>query len=144
GGDGVLATVNLKDAVPGMVARAADPATGDPEQFSGTLELRVFGKNPAGDAIKGVFRKTFGVRADSQTLPGFPIFLGASGESSPKLTDLNADGQEEIVMATADGLIHAITKDGTELAGFPVQLRAYDPLNTETCGQNPAKCHRAS
>jgi hypothetical protein len=144
GGDEVIATLALKDAVPGMVARAADVATGEAEQFSGTLELRVFGNNPAGDEVRGVFRKTFGVRADAQTLPGFPIYLGASGESSPKLTDLNVDGQEEIVIATSDGLVHAITKDGTELPGFPVSLRAYDSLNTSTCGQSPAKCHRAS
>lgn len=144
GADAVIATVVLKDHLPGMVARAADVATGDAEQFSGTLELRVFGQNPAGAEVRGVFRKTIGVRADAQTKPGFPIFLGASGESSPKLTDMNGDGAEEIVMATSDGLVHAIQKDGSELPGFPVALRTYDALHPDTCESNPVKCHRAS
>jgi len=144
GEDGVIATINMAQHVPGMVARAAEVATGEAEQFSGTLELRVFGTNPAGDVVPGVFRKTFAVRADSQTLPGFPIFLGASGESSPKLTDLNGDQREEIVMATSDGLLHAIQADGTELAGFPVALSTYDPLSPSVCAATPEKCHRQS
>lgn len=144
GADDVIATVVLKDHVPGMVARAFDVATGEAEQFSGTLELRVVGENPAGEDVRGVFRKTFGVRGDTQTLPGFPIFLGASGESSPKLTDLDGDGREEIVLATSDGLVHAIRSDGTELPGFPASLRTYDSLHPDTCAQNPAKCHRGS
>jgi MYXO-CTERM domain-containing protein len=144
GADDVIATVVLKDHVPGMVARAFDVATGEAEQFSGTLELRVVGENPAGDDVRGVFRKTFGVRGDTQTLPGFPLFLGASGESSPKLTDLDGDGREEIVVATSDGLVHAFKSDGSELAGFPAALRTYDALHPDTCAQNPAKCHRGS
>ena len=140
----VIATVVLKDHVPGMVARAFDTATGEAEQFSGTLELRTFGTNPAGEEIRGVFRKTFGVRGDQQVLPGFPKFLGTSGESSPKLTDLNGDGSEEIVMATSDGFLHAIGKDGSELPGFPAALSTYGSLNPVACAANPAKCHRAS
>lgn len=142
GADDVLATIVLRDHVPGMVARAFDVATGEAEQFSGTLELRVVGKNPAGEDVRGVFRKTFGVRGDRQTLPGFPVFLNASGESSPKLTDLDGDGREEIVVATADGLVHAIKSDASELPGFPVPLRQYDSVHPDTCAQFPAKCHR--
>ena len=144
GQDGVLATVVIAERLPQMFARAADQATGEAEQFSGTFELRVFGENPAGEEVAGVLRKTFGVRHDPQTLPGFPIYLGTSGESSPKLTDLDGDGREEIVLATSDGRVHAIRYDTTELEGFPFSLSTYGSLNPAVCARSPEKCHRKS
>jgi hypothetical protein len=142
GADDVLATINIERDLPGMFARAGDPAGSDPEQFSGIVEVRAFGTNPAGDVVAGKFRKTFGVRRDSTVLPGFPIYLGASGESSAKLTDLDGDGTEEIVVATADGLVHAISADTSELPGFPASLDVYAALNADVCAAEPTKCHR--
>lgn len=146
--EAVLGTVSLAADGPlgSLVVRSGEPAGSDPEQFTATLLLEVIGDNAAGDEVKGVFRKTFGVRTDPTTLPGFPIFLGASGESSPKLTDLDGDGREEIVVATADGLIHAISSDGSELPGFPASLGGYPSLSNEVCelGDDPRKCHRNS
>jgi hypothetical protein len=144
GATGVLATVDIARDLPGMLARAGEKAGSDPEQFSGVLELRAFGTNPAGEVVVGKFRKTFGVRRDPTTVPGFPLYLGASGESSPKLTDLDGDGAEEIVVATADGLVHAISADTSELPGFPAALDIYAALNPAVCAAEPAKCHRAS
>jgi hypothetical protein len=141
----VVGTVDLSRSGPlaALVARAGDPAGGDPEQFTATLELRVFGKSTSGGAdVRGIFRKTFGVRADPATHDGFPIFLGASGESSPKLTDLDGDGAEEIVMATADGFVHAFDRTGAEIPGFPVALATYASLSTEVCAAEPRKCYR--
>lgn len=142
--DDVLFTVDIARDLPDMFARASDVAGQDPEQFSGTLELHVFGENPDGDVVEGKFRKTFGVRRDRTVFDGFPIYLGASGESSPKLTDLDGDGREEIVVATADGRVHAISADGSELPGFPATLAAYGPVNAAVCAAEPTKCHRAS
>lgn len=143
---GLLGTVSLSPEGPlgSLVVRSGDPAGSDPEQFTATLLLEVLGTNPAGDDVRGVFRKTFGVRTDPSTFAGFPLWLGASGESSPKLTDLDGDGREEIVVATADGLVHAISADGTELNGFPASLGAYPALSNEVCdmSSNPHKCHR--
>ncbi|MDP2344629.1 MAG: S8 family serine peptidase [Deltaproteobacteria bacterium] len=144
GNDDVIATLDLKTALPGMVARAGDVAGLDPEAFSGTLELHVFGTNPDGVEVLGKFRKTFGVRSDPTTHAGFPMNLGASGESSPKLTDLDGDGKEEIVVATSDGLVHAISLDTTELPGFPVFLDVYGPVSPVQCAAEPTKCHVAS
>jgi MYXO-CTERM domain-containing protein len=144
GADGLLATIDIARDLPGMLARAGDPAGSDPEQFSGVIEVHAFGTNPAGEVIQGKFRKTFGVRRDPSVMPGFPIYLGASGESSPKLTDLDGDGTEEIVVATADGLVHAIAADTNELPGFPVALDVYAALNPAVCAVEPAKCHRNS
>ena len=63
--------------------------------------------------------------------PGFPINLGASAESSPIFADIDGkDGDEELVMFSADGLIHVFQQDGSELAGFPAAVgprKAMDP-----------------
>jgi len=56
---------------------------------------------------------------DSTLLPGFPKFLGASIEASPKTADLDGDGQREILVADSGGLVHAFRADGSELPGWP-------------------------
>jgi MYXO-CTERM domain-containing protein len=131
-----------------LVVRAGEGAGSDPHQFSATLELRTVGTNPDGDDVRGVFRKTFGVRHDPTTMPGFPIHLGASGESSPKLTDLDGDGREEIVVATSDGQIHAFDEHAQELPGFPIlSVATYAPLRDQNCGANndaTSQCHRGA
>src|SRR6185295_12101181 len=58
-------------------------------------------------------------------------------DPAPVLADLDDDGDDEIVLATSDGSLHAIESDGSELAGWPVQTApmplalgsdAYQPL----------------
>jgi hypothetical protein len=130
-----LGTLDLSRAGPlsALVERSAQPAGDDPEAFTATLILTVFGENPMGDDVRGEFRKAFAVRTDDTMHEAFPIYLGASGESSPKLSDLDGDGTEEIVVATADGLVHAIDRDGVELPGYPVSLPLYAPFNDTVC-----------
>jgi len=48
--------------------------------------------------------------------PGFPLYLGVSGESSPKLWDLDGDGGMEIILGDGAGRVHAIRADATELS----------------------------
>jgi hypothetical protein len=144
GADDVLATIDIARDLPQMFSRASDRAGADPEQFSGVIEVHAYGTNPAGVEVEGKFRKTFGVRRDASVMSGFPLYIGASGESSPKLTDLDGDGTEEIVVATADGFVHAIRADGNELPGFPAALDIYGPLSVELCAAEPTKCHRDS
>ncbi len=74
--------------------------------------------SPIGDVL-GETRRAFFVHRDNTVVPGFPIDVGGSGESSAKVVDLNGDGSREIIYGTADGELHAIRGDGTELAGFP-------------------------
>jgi len=144
--DGVLGTVDLTSDGPlaALVARADAPAGDDPEKFTATLILEVTGAGPNGDVV-GRFRKAFAVRSDPSMHDAFPLWLGASGESSPKLTDLDGDGVEEIVVATADGRVHAISSDGTELDGFPALTNVYAPISDAVCASstNP-KCHRTA
>lgn len=70
---------------------------------------------------------------DDDLLPGFPLDLGASLESSPKVTDVDGDGSPEIVVGDASGRLHAIvTRAGasaSELPGFPYLTRLADGLN---------------
>ena len=74
------------------------------------------------DGRVGVERRTFLLEDDPDRLPGFPMSLGASGESSPILADLDGDTVLEVVIASTDGRVHAIRGDGTELPGWPVEL----------------------
>lgn len=95
---------------------------------------------PVGD-VPGEARRVFYVHRDPDLLPGFPIDTVASGESSPHLADLNGDGRREIILATADGLVHAFQADGRELPGFPVHTdldRGFDPTRTPSYRNAPA------
>lgn len=144
--DAVLATVSLSADGPlgEMVRKAAEPAGDDPEKFSATLMLEVTGTGPNGP-VTGRFRKSISIRQDDTMLDGFPVYLGASGESSPKVTDLDGDGIDEIVVGTADGLVHAITSTGDELPGFPVAVNSYQGISDEACDSSqPEKCYRTA
>ena len=98
---------------------AKAPST--PHEFQVYVRLKVTAHygGAVGD-VPGEFRKAFFVHRDPLLLPAFPIHLGASGESSPKLADLDGDGKDEIILATSDGYLHVFTSTGAELAGFPV------------------------
>lgn len=87
--------------------------------------------NPALEGVKSESRKAFHIYRDPDLLPGFPKFVGSSGESSPKLADLAGDGTRVIVLAEASGHVHAYRADGSELPGWPVaveKLPHLDPM----------------
>jgi hypothetical protein len=120
--DGVLATLDL-ESIP-------ETSVPEPEESEKILERveRVF--KPAvtlrlraldANGREAEYRKTVFVHRDPDLLPGFPLDLGESAESSPILTDLDGDGIFEVVLATSGGFVHAFTGDGGELPGFPVQ-----------------------
>src|SRR5208283_2062346 len=59
---------------------------------------------------------------DTDLAPGFPIALGASAETSPKLADIDGDGIRDIVAAGSDGSVHVFSLSSglpVEAAGFP-------------------------
>lgn len=102
------------------------------ESYAITLRLRV--EDTLGNTAEA--RKNVFVHQDASLRPGFPIALGTSGESSAVLFDLDDDGDDEIVMATADGQVHAIRADGTELPGWPVSTVTL-PLATGSPAYQP-------
>lgn len=86
--------------------------------FAPAVTLRVRATDAEGRTTEA--RKTFFVHHDPDLLAGFPVNLGASGESSPIVTDLDGDGVFEVVVADADGRVHALDGAGAELPGFPL------------------------
>jgi hypothetical protein len=109
----------------------------DSHQYSVTVRLSVTTSHN-GETLKGEFRKTIHLLKDDSLLPGFPLDMGTSMESSPKIVDMNGDGAEEIVVASSDGYIHAIQQDGTEVEGWPVALNLRKEL--DTAGPNIRGC----
>jgi hypothetical protein len=71
---------------------------------------------------------------DPDLLQGFPINMGASVETSPKLIDIDGDGIRDIVAGASDGSMHVFSiKSGSpvELPGFPYHTSVIDGLNPD-------------
>ncbi len=127
--DGTLATVN-----PTQFVNAAWLRRTPQEKNDFTVTVRVQAWYMAnGVKILGEARKEIAWHADDDPrtglLPGFPIDIGASGESSPVLYDIDGDldGALEIVFATAHSTVEVYKRDPTTGAyapapGFPVEL----------------------
>ncbi len=111
-----------------------------------TVTVRIRATAKYGDARGDVVaegRRVFNIVRDTSLVPGFPMALGvrnaadpypaASGESSPKLADVDGDGMLEIIYVDSDGLLHAINgNDATEVSGYPLSLgllRGHDPAD---------------
>ncbi len=90
-----------------------------------TLRLDVTDSN----GNHGQDRQAFTVTADPQIVKGFPKQLGGSIESSPQFADINGDGRDELIVADANGLVHAFRSRGGELKGWPVKERRVETPN---------------
>ncbi len=130
--DGVIAKLDLSDHDFSEIGEAT--------QFEGILErlervnqraftLRLQVTDDSG--LMGEMRKTAFMDGDASTLPGFPIDMGTSGESSPVLADMDGDGVFEILIATADGTVLALHGDGTPVDGWPVGVDPVDGLHPD-------------
>ena len=116
------------------------------EQYDVSVRVRVFAKHDTTHAYSmGEDRRAFHLRHDATELPGFPLYLGASGEASPTLADIEGTGKLDTIIPTSDGLVHAIRPDGTEAPGFPVHTGpaigmtpsyAHDYLSDPVSAQN--------
>ncbi len=76
--------------------------------------------------LTGQDERALYLHRDQDMLDGFPRKLGSDGESSPVLADLDGDNRNELIAATADGFVHAWTRDPdsgavSELPGWPVR-----------------------
>jgi len=91
--------------------------------------------------ISSETRRTYYLHSDPDLAPGFPLFVGDSLESSPKLADLNGDGVREIVTLSSGGLVMAftLTKVGPiPLPGFPFQTNLIDGLGPPSSPEVPS------
>ncbi len=86
-------------------------------------------------------RKQVFVIEDPDLVPGFPIHLEHSGESSPILFDVDGDGVLEIVLADGNGEVHVFTGGAEELPGWPVHtalMPGVDPADPDNHLDAPA------
>ncbi|MEA2442963.1 MAG: hypothetical protein QOJ12_255, partial [Thermoleophilales bacterium] len=82
-----------------------------------------------GDTLQGQDRRNLFLHRDQDLLAGYPRKLPSDGESSPAFADLAGDNRNEMIFGTADGLVHAMRRDGSEVPGWPVKS---DPLPLHT------------
>lgn len=137
--EGVLANWDVSDVQIDNSSAAVE------NRYTVTVRVRAVAKY-GGDVgqVQGEARRVFAIHRDPSLLEGFPVALGvendadihqgASGEAAPKLADLDGDGDAEIVYGDADGLVHVLQADGSEMAGYPVQvgpLRGLDPAEED-------------
>lgn len=73
-----------------------------------------------GEVVVGEARRVFTVHRDLLLWPAFPVRLGAGVVAGPRVLDLDGDGALEIVVATVDGEVFAIDRNGARVAGFGV------------------------
>ncbi|MFZ5482376.1 MAG: FG-GAP-like repeat-containing protein [Myxococcota bacterium] len=119
--DGTLATLDLTTLQVAAIPDAPKDETlleRMDRVFADAVTVRIRATDAEGRV--GQFQKTFFVVPDPDLLPGFPLQMGASGESSPILADLDDDGIFEILIGDSGGRVHAYTGTGAELDGFPV------------------------
>lgn len=81
--------------------------------------------------VPGEMRRTYYVYSDPDLVKGFPLYVGDSGEGSPKMADVDRDGVRELLYPTAGGSLHVLrmTPNGPEpLPGFPFRTHLIDGL----------------
>ena len=139
--DGVLGTWDVS-ALPGIDPGADLPmytpgqTTVEREaivnQYTATLRLSVTDN----EGRRGVMRRVVHVRSDPDLLPGWPLRLDSSVEASPVLYDLDGDGAWEVIIADGGGRLHVLHADGSEAAGFPVQVGVLEELDPAAPGNH--------
>ncbi len=81
----------------------------------------------------GIDRRILTSAEDPTLSTGFPKRMGTGGEAPIRYADLDGDDEQELIVPTEDGAIHAYREDGSELPGWPVhtdiQLQADDHLS---------------
>ncbi len=106
----------------GPVSGSGQP---DPDKF--TFSVRVVVQDTAGrtSGMVGIGRRALYLDSDPSLLPGYPKQFPSSIDAPPTLAPIGPGGTNVMIVATADGTIHAYLPDGSELPGWPVLT---DPL----------------
>lgn len=117
--EGVLASLDL-GTVYGAVMDGMQVNGGgdDPGRYAFSVRVRV--RDNLGNW--GEDHKVAYCFHDPDAYPGSPVDLGSSITASPRFADLDDDGEDELIVATGDGLVHAFESDLGEVPGWPVHV----------------------
>lgn len=106
----VAATVAGEVAIAGLFRdAAAPPRTRDDFVITARLVTR---QTTGGDVVSSETRRVFYVHRDLDLLPGFPIRLASGVVAGPRVLDADLDGAPECLVATVDGALVAIDREG--------------------------------
>ncbi len=94
-------------------------ATGQPQPDDYMFTIRVVVQDAAG--MVGMARRTEFLHQDSSLLNRAPMRFSSSIVASPVLAPIGPGGSDALVVATADGTVHAYGSNGKDLPGWPVQ-----------------------
>ncbi len=95
------------------------------DRYSVTLRLRATDDQ----GRTGETRRSFFVFHDPTWKRHFPVYLGASGEASPVLFDLDGDGRDEIVLPTADGYLRILEWEESGIRTLRAPLDETPPMD---------------
>ncbi len=150
---GTLATLDLASIAAALPddARGApvDPSMQDrpdEEKFSVRIRVVVTAHGGSGDGLAGEMQKQVFVHDDPDLVSGMPVAVPGASTSSPRFVDLLGDGHQELLLATADGEIHAFRPDMTELPGFPLlaDVSPWWPSTSPTATADHVPIHRGA
>ncbi|HEV3474639.1 MAG TPA: S8 family serine peptidase [Actinomycetota bacterium] len=143
--EGELGRIDVRDLATALRndANPFDPATDptsefQPERFGIRLRVRVIA-HPVDQADtvnnEAVSQKQIDVYPARESVLREDTGVGglpAGGAGSPSFHDLNGDGEDELLLPTEDGVIHAYTDlaAGRELPGWPVKTDPYPGIRT--------------
>jgi hypothetical protein len=121
---GVLATIPLSRVAalfPKSVNLEGSPATagGQPDADKYMFTIRVVVEDAAG--MVGMARRTEFLHKDASLLHSTPTQFTSSIVSPPVLAPIGPGGTDALLVATADGTVHAYGSNGKDLPGWPVQ-----------------------
>lgn len=92
----------------------------DEERFAFRVRVVVTSHDARRGTLRGEMQKQLFAHDDPDLVNGFPRRIDGVGTAGPTFVDLDGDGQDELLLASDDGDIHAYRADMSELAGFPV------------------------
>ncbi|MCL5447129.1 MAG: S8 family serine peptidase [Actinobacteria bacterium] len=90
----------------------------DPNKF--TFTVRIVVEDHSNIPLVGMARRAAYLHSTSSLLYGKPVHFNSSIITSPTLAPIGPNAENVLLVATADGNIHALLPDGKELPGWPV------------------------
>jgi len=92
----------------------------NPNNFTFSIKIEVKSSN----GLVGFARRSEFLHYDPSLLTSKPLILNSSVIGTPKLAPLGPNNTNVLLIATADGNIHAFLPNGSELPGWPVHSLA--------------------